>query len=108
MCNLYSLTPGRNAIGQFFRVSHNRSATFEPVNAIFTRHVAPVVRQSGDGEREVVLMNLRREERRSPSPTSATTRSRPTRSGVTVSGSAVAWASSFCEPKGDAKPAIWH
>jgi hypothetical protein len=36
-------------------VSHNRTVAFEPMNAIFPRHVAPVVRQSEDGEREMVL-----------------------------------------------------
>ena len=51
------MTPKRDDIGRFFRVYHNRSAAFEPVNAIFPRHVAPVVRQSGDGEREIVRMS---------------------------------------------------
>jgi hypothetical protein len=64
MCNLYSLTPKRDAIALFFRVSHNRSAAFEPVNAIFPRHVAPIVRTSADGEREIVT-RLRTERPRS-------------------------------------------
>ena len=57
MCNLYSLTPKEDDVGRYFRVSHNRRAGFKPVNAIFPRHVAPVVRQSEDGERELVLMS---------------------------------------------------
>jgi hypothetical protein len=57
MCNLYSLTPKEDDVGRFFRVSHNRRAAFKPVNAIFPKHVAPVVRQSEDGEREIVLMS---------------------------------------------------
>jgi len=57
ICNLYSLTPKRDHVGRFFRVSHNRTVAFEPVNTIFPRHVTPVVRQSEDGEREIVLMN---------------------------------------------------
>ena len=43
LCNLYSRTPKRDAVAQFFRVSHNRSIAFEAVNAIFPRHVALVV-----------------------------------------------------------------
>src|SRR6266576_1317657 len=51
MCNLYSLNKKRDAVARFFRVSHNRSAAYEPASAIFPRHVAPVVRESADGER---------------------------------------------------------
>jgi putative SOS response-associated peptidase YedK len=41
------------------------------VNAIFPRHVAPIVRQSEDGEREIVLMSwgfMRLEKGRAPRP----------------------------------------
>ena len=57
MCNLYSLNRTRDGIARFFRVSHNRAAAFEPLPAIFPGHVAPVVRHSADGERELVLMS---------------------------------------------------
>ena len=57
MCNLYSLNKPRNPLAAIFGVSHNRSAAFEPANAIFPRHVAPVVRYAPDGEREIVTMN---------------------------------------------------
>ena len=57
MCNLYSLDKKRDAVARFFRVSHNRAAAFEPVSAIFPRHVAPVVRQTADGEREIATMS---------------------------------------------------
>ena len=30
MCNLYSLTPKRDVVARFFRVSHNRTVAFEP------------------------------------------------------------------------------
>jgi hypothetical protein len=53
VCNLYALTPKRDDIGRFFRASHNRTVVFEPVNATFPRHVAPVVRPTPDGEREI-------------------------------------------------------
>jgi hypothetical protein len=53
VCNLYSL----NAVARFFRVSHNRTVAFEQLSAIFPGHVAPVVRQSADGDREIVTMS---------------------------------------------------
>jgi hypothetical protein len=59
MCNLHSLNEPRNPLAAIFGVSHNCSAVFEPVNAIFPRHVAPVVRNAPGGEREIVTMNLR-------------------------------------------------
>jgi hypothetical protein len=71
MCNLYSLTPKQNVIRALFRVSHNRTVAFEPLNAIFSRHTAPVVRQSDDGGREIVLMSwgfFRLEKGRAPKP----------------------------------------
>jgi putative SOS response-associated peptidase YedK len=67
MCNLYAMTPKRDDVSRFFRVSLNRSAAFEPKNAIFPRYVAPVVRKSVAGEREIVPMSwgfLRLENRR--------------------------------------------
>src|SRR6266436_4654717 len=57
MCNLYSLNKKRDAVARFFRVSHNRAAAYEPLAAIFPGHIAPVVRRSADGEREVVTMS---------------------------------------------------
>jgi len=50
MCNLYSLNKKRDAVARFFRVSHNRSGGFELLSGIFPGHVAPVVRQSADGD----------------------------------------------------------
>jgi putative SOS response-associated peptidase YedK len=55
MCNLYSLNKKRDAVARFFRVSHNRAAAFEPVSAIFPGHMAPIIKQSEDGERELVV-----------------------------------------------------
>ena len=57
MCNLYSLNKKRDAVARFFRVSHNPSASFEPVSAIFPGHVAPVVRQTEDNERELAMLS---------------------------------------------------
>lgn len=56
MCNLYSLSKPRNQIASAFGVSDNRAETFEPKDAIFPGHGAPIVRRAGAGsEREIVL-----------------------------------------------------
>ena len=57
MCNLYSMTRSRAEVANWFRVSDNRAAMFEPLDAIFPGYVAPVVRHADDGERELVTMN---------------------------------------------------
>jgi putative SOS response-associated peptidase YedK len=108
MCNLYSLNKKQEAVARFFRVSHNRSAAYEPASAIFPRHVAPVVRESADGEREIVTMSwgfmlLQKERAPGRSRTCVATRSqgsfwnssfrRLPRTGILV-----------CEPNGDVKP----
>lgn len=57
MCNLYSQTSNVEAIRRLFRVSSNRAASFEPKDAIFPGHMAPVVRKAQDGERELVELS---------------------------------------------------
>jgi putative SOS response-associated peptidase YedK len=52
MCNLYSMTKVPEAVRRLFRVSSNRATAFGPKDAIFPGHMAPVVRQAEDGERE--------------------------------------------------------
>lgn len=115
MCNLYSLTPKRDAIAQFFRVSHNRSAAFEPLDAIFPGSTAPVVRRASDGERELVPMSwgfvL-------PQPGRAPRRVTNVRDDKLRTSSfwaesferrrCLVPASSFCEPNGNVKPSTWH
>lgn len=115
MCNLYSLTPKRDDIGRFFRVSHNRSVAFEPVNAIFPRHVAPVVRHAPDGEREIVLMSwgfLRLEKGRAPKPVTNVRddqiQTNPFWRDSFKQRRCLVPAGAFCEPNGDVKPATWH
>jgi len=115
ICNLYSLTPKRDHVGRFFRVSHNRTVAFEPVNAIFPRHVAPVVRQSEDGEREIVLMNwgfFRLEKGKAPRPVTNVrddqARTNPFWRDSFQKRRCLVPASCFCEPNGDVKPATWH
>ena len=115
MCNVYSLTPKRDGIARFFRVSHNRSVAFEPVNAIFPRHVAPVVRNSADGEREIVTMSwgfMRLEKGRAPKPVTNVRddqiQTNPFWRDSFRQRRCLVPASSFCEPNGDVKPATWH
>ena len=55
MCNLYSVRTSRAALARKFRLSDNRMAAFDALPAIFPGHMAPVVKQSADGERELVL-----------------------------------------------------
>ena len=57
MCNLYSLNKKRDMVARLFRLSHNRTADYAPLPAIFPGHTAPVIRASADGERELVPMS---------------------------------------------------
>jgi putative SOS response-associated peptidase YedK len=55
MCNLYSVRTSRAALTRKFGLSDNRMAGIEPLPATFPGHMAPIIRQSADGERELVL-----------------------------------------------------
>lgn len=55
MCNLYSVKTSRAALARKFMLSDNRMAAFEPVSAIFPGYMAPIIKQSADGERELVM-----------------------------------------------------
>jgi putative SOS response-associated peptidase YedK len=115
MCNLYSLNKKRDAVARYFRVSHNRAAAFEPASAIFPRHVAPVVRQTSDGEREIVRMSwgfMLLQNGRAPRPVTNVRDDTILKSSFWKSSfeerRCLVPASSFCEPNGDVKPATWH
>jgi putative SOS response-associated peptidase YedK len=115
MCNLYAHTRKDDDLARFLRVSHNRRTRFEPVNAIFPRHVAPVVRYAQDGEREIVLMTwgfLRLEKGRAPKPVTNVRddqiQTNPFWRDSFRQRRCLVPASSFCEPNGDVKPATWH
>ena len=102
-------------LARFLRVSHNRRAAFQPVNAIFPRHVAPVVRYAEDGEREIVLMTwgfMRLEKGRAPKPVTNVRddqiQTNPFWRDSFRQRRCLVPASSFCEPDGDVKPATWH
>ena len=55
MCNLYSETKGQAAIRGLFRVQHDRTGNLPSFPAIFPDQPAPIVRNSVDGERELVM-----------------------------------------------------
>jgi putative SOS response-associated peptidase YedK len=115
MCNLYSLNKKRDAVARFSRASHNRSAAYQPASAIFPRHVAPVVRESADGEREIVTMSwgfMLLQKERAPRPVTNVRDDTILKSSFWKSSfqerRCLVPASSFCEPNGDVKPATWH
>jgi putative SOS response-associated peptidase YedK len=115
MCNLYAMTKKDDDLARFLRVSHNRRASFHAANAIFPRHIAPVVRHSSDGERELVLMSwgfMRLEKGRAPKPVTNVRddqiQTNPFWRDSFRQRRCLVPASSFCEPNGDVKPATWH
>jgi putative SOS response-associated peptidase YedK len=55
MCNLYSIKTRRIDLARKFGLSDNRMAAFDTLAAIFPGHVAPIIKQSDDGARELVL-----------------------------------------------------
>jgi len=114
MCNLYSMTTAHEAVLRLFRVPHNRAATTASLPAIFPGHMAPVIRRTADGERELVnlswgfpllmhgnapkrVTNFRDDKARTSSFWRPSFEQRR----------CLVPASSFCEPK-DTQPATWH
>ena len=57
MCNLYSMTANREAILRLFRISQNRATAIQSRDAIFPGYMAPIVRRTEDGTRELVEMS---------------------------------------------------
>ena len=115
MCNLYAMTRKEDDLARFLRVSHNRRTAFQPVNAIFPRHVAPVARNAPDGERELVLMSwgfMRLQSGKAPKPVTNVRDDQiltnPFWRDSFRQRRCLVPASSFCEPNGDVKPATWH
>ena len=45
----------RAALARKFMLSDNRMAAFDALPAIFPGHMAPIIKQNADGERELVL-----------------------------------------------------
>jgi putative SOS response-associated peptidase YedK len=114
MCNLYSLTTSRDAVLRLFRVSDNRAAAFEPKDAIFPGHTAPVVRLAEDGQRELenmswgfVLPQKGRAPRRVTNTRDDKARSSRFWHPCFEQRRCLVPVSSFAEPK-DVKPVTWH
>ena len=113
MCNLYSIKTKRIDLARKFQLSDNRMAAFEPLSAIFPGHMAPIIKQSADGERELVMRSwgfvlLR--------PGYAPKRVTNTRDDKATTKfwkdsfeqrRCLVPASAFCEPDGN-KPSKWH
>ena len=55
MCNLYSGTKGQTAIRALFRIAHDRTGNLPAFPGIFPDQMAPIVPNSADGERELVM-----------------------------------------------------
>jgi putative SOS response-associated peptidase YedK len=55
MCNLYSETKSQAAIRGLFRTVHDRTGNLPAFPGIFPDQMAPIVRNSADGERELVM-----------------------------------------------------
>ena len=55
MCNLFSETKGQAAIRGLFRADHDRTGNLPLFPGIFPDQLAPIVRNSTDGERELVM-----------------------------------------------------
>ena len=114
MCNLYSLTMAREAVARLFRVPHNRMQQGNPLPAIFPGRMAPVVRASADGERELVDLSwgfVLKQKDRAPK---RVTNVRDDKALISpfwkdsfASRRCLVPATSFAEPR-EVTPATWH
>jgi putative SOS response-associated peptidase YedK len=55
MCNLYSETKGQAAIRALFRTGYDTTGNLPAFPGIFPDQMAPIVRNSVDGKRELVM-----------------------------------------------------
>ncbi|MBV8104481.1 MAG: SOS response-associated peptidase [Hyphomicrobiales bacterium] len=65
MCNLYSITKGPQAIRDFARAMRDTTGNLPPIPGVFPDYFAPIVRNAGDGARELTMARWGM-----PSPTS--------------------------------------
>src|ERR1019366_9804510 len=56
MCNLYSITTNQEAMRQLFAVHADRTGNLPAMPNVFPDTMAPIVRTSPDGERELTTM----------------------------------------------------
>jgi putative SOS response-associated peptidase YedK len=115
MCNLYSLKPDRSQLLRVFQVSDNRAVQLEPMPSIFPGYQAPVVRESSDGERELLMMSwgfVFLQQGKAPRRVTNVRDDKILSSKFWVTAfeqrRCLVPATSFCEPNGDLKPATWH
>ncbi len=115
MCNLYSLTKVSEAVRRLFGIGHNRADAFEPRDAIFPGHSAPVVLVVADGERELrsmswgfVLPQAGKAPRRVTNARDDKVRTSSFWSQSLAQRRCLVPATSFCEPHDDRTPATWH
>jgi putative SOS response-associated peptidase YedK len=113
MCNLYSVRTSRAALARKFRLSDNRIEAFDPLPAIFPGHMAPIVKQGTDGERELVMRSwgfiLLREGYAPKRVTNTRDDKVDTKfwKDSFIQRRCLVPATAFCEPD-EGKPARWH
>jgi putative SOS response-associated peptidase YedK len=113
MCNLYSIRTSRAAVARKFMLSDNRMAAFEPLAAIFPGHTAPIIKQSVDGERELVMRSWGFVLLRDGYAPKRVTNTRDDKVQTKfwkdsfVNRRCLVPATAFCEPD-EGKPARWH
>ena len=55
VCNLYSIRTSRAALARKIHLSDNRMVAIDALPAILPGHMGPIIKQSDDGERELVM-----------------------------------------------------
>ena len=115
MCNLYSQRRSREEVARLFAVPHNRTESFEPVDAIFPGHRAPVIRPTADGGRELVTMSwgfVLPQAGKAPRRVTNTRDDKVLQSRFWTQSfrerRCLVPATAFCEPHDDRTPATWH
>src|SRR5262245_29440827 len=113
MCNFYSVRTSRAALARKFMLTDNRMASFEALPAIFPGHMAPIIKQSADGERELVLRSWGFVLLRDGYAPKRVTNTRDDKVGIKFwkksfeERRCLVPATAFCEPD-EGKPARWH
>ena len=113
MCNLYSIKTRRADLARKFRLSDNRMAVFGTLPAIFPGGMAPIIKQSDDGERELVMRSWGFILLRDGYAPKRVTNTRDDKvqakfwKNSFVNRRCLVPATAFCEPD-EGKPARWH
>lgn len=113
MCNLYSVKTSRKTLMSHFRLTDNRMASFDPLPAIFPGHIAPIIKQTSEGDRELVLRSWGFILLRDGYAPKRVTNTRDDKIDTKFwkesfeKRRCLVPATSFCEPD-EGKPANWH